>query len=877
MAVCSPAVTERTATGVIAEGDLEASLRACRPVFPTGAERRLGIESVLLAVGVTCDGGPRLGRYRVEERLGEGAMGVVYRAHDPVLDRAVAVKVLRSMSGAGERARVRDEGRALARLASPHVVALHDLEADGQDVFLTMEHVPGESLSHWLATHPDAPWRERVGLFIQAARGLADAHRAGVVHGDFKPDNVLVGRDGRVRVADFGIARLDDQSTDFVGGGGTPRYLAPEVRCGQHASFASDQYSFCLSLAEALEARGVGELGAAARAEEAIRRGLSPDAGNRWPSMDDLVRELSEVLGSLPADPMREVLLERVEQLWLLGVLRASLSNTDPVALALEPAPEGLVGRGMAAFVEGGCSTADVATLLTRGGGSLLLLGAPGSGKTTALLCLAVHLLRSARADPDAPAPVVLNLSSFRPEERPLASWVIRELVTKYSLPRPAAERWLEGRRLALLLDGFDEVAPGWRPGCIAAINEFRRTRALPIVVTSREEEYRAAGERLGFGVAARLLPPDDAAVGAILERRGKGGIVEVFGADPGRLDNVRNPLVLSLLAESGSTARAGGDGLDVYGRYVRHALAQAPKSERARIEDGLGWLAAAMGRKQASDLWLEQLDSSWLGPGWERWAAVALGIATIATLQVALVAGVLSAVGRPRAVVVIATMAAVVTTAILTRGYRVRPMEAVTWSWRRAARRMPLNMTLGAAAGALVGLPGNFAAYLALGVLGAVTLTLMAALEPSDRETRVRPNEGVLRSVRYGIVFSLLFAPTTAALFGYGLWPYLASQPDNGLSSWADARLRLTLGVTSYGVAVFFMLQGGAAAILHGALRVMLALRTPLPLDLARFLDACAERGLLRRVGGGYIFLHRTLLEYFATRRERAAEMTRR
>ncbi|MCA9637679.1 MAG: serine/threonine protein kinase, partial [Myxococcales bacterium] len=150
--------------------------------------------------------GATIGRYLVLARLGAGGMGVVYAAYDPELDRKVAVKLLRS-GGHDPRGRARllREAQALAKLAHPNVVAVHDVGTVGAQIFVAMEFVEGMTLRRWLAARPRA-WPEIVEVFVAVGRGLAAAHAAGLVHRDLKPDNVMVGSDGRARVMDFGLA-----------------------------------------------------------------------------------------------------------------------------------------------------------------------------------------------------------------------------------------------------------------------------------------------------------------------------------------------------------------------------------------------------------------------------------------------------------------------------------------------------------------------------------------------------------------------------------------------------------------------------------------------------------------------------------------------
>jgi tetratricopeptide (TPR) repeat protein/predicted Ser/Thr protein kinase len=214
-----------------------------------------------------------VGRYVVEARLGSGAMGTVYAGHDPELERKVALKILRR-GAPGERERTQDvlrrEAQAMAQLAHPHVVTVHDVGTIDGRIFIAMELVEGQTLAAWLTSEP-RPWRAVVAMFIAAGEGLGAAHTGGVVHRDFKPENVLVGNDGRVRVGDFGLARM--MEVDEAAGGaldattanralgsgsttgvlaGTPYYMAPEQWRFEGLDERSDQFSFCVALYSAI-------------------------------------------------------------------------------------------------------------------------------------------------------------------------------------------------------------------------------------------------------------------------------------------------------------------------------------------------------------------------------------------------------------------------------------------------------------------------------------------------------------------------------------------------------------------------------------------------------------------------------------------------
>jgi serine/threonine protein kinase len=208
--------------------------------------------------------GARVGRFLIERLVGSGAMGHVYAAYDPQLDRRIALKVLRPEVRAGDHeARLLREARLAAKLTHENIIVVYDVGVlPGDQLFVAMELVEGRTLRQWLADEKRG-WREVLAVLASAGRGLAAAHASGLVHRDFKPDNVLVGSDGRVRVTDFGLARSasaatplpDDVTTPLTVTGalvGTPAYMAPEQLRGEHADARSDLFGFCVSLYEAL-------------------------------------------------------------------------------------------------------------------------------------------------------------------------------------------------------------------------------------------------------------------------------------------------------------------------------------------------------------------------------------------------------------------------------------------------------------------------------------------------------------------------------------------------------------------------------------------------------------------------------------------------
>ncbi len=267
-------------------------------------------------------GRSKIGRYQIERVLGRGGMGVVVAAHDPELDRRVAVKILVEHGARGEilGAALRREAQALARVTHPNVLSVYDAGVDGSP-YLVMQLVDGETLgAHITRTKPKAD--QIIALFLQAARGLSAIHAAGLIHRDVKPSNILVDKRGVVHVADLGLARIGELAQRSDGESvpttqtntiaGTPAYMAPEQFERRELTPACDQFSFCVALWEALVgerpfrggseeeiARAVRSAPPDARVDgvsksqlQALRRGLSTEPTARFPSMDALAAAL---------------------------------------------------------------------------------------------------------------------------------------------------------------------------------------------------------------------------------------------------------------------------------------------------------------------------------------------------------------------------------------------------------------------------------------------------------------------------------------------------------------------------------------------------------------------------------------------------------
>jgi tetratricopeptide (TPR) repeat protein/predicted Ser/Thr protein kinase len=294
-----------------------------------GLEARAEFERLRIVLDLVDDPTPaKVDRYRIERVIGRGGMGVVHLAHDPDLKRPVALKLVHAgpfVNRERLHARLQREARVLARLTHPNVVGVYDVGTHEGELFVAMEYVPGTNLRVWQESQPRST-DEVLAAYLQAARGLAAVHRAGIVHRDFKPDNVLISDDGRVLVGDFGLAddRDLDVDLDRTDEGdpivrtqtgalmGTLRYMAPERLRGEPASKASDQFEFCVSLWEALaghrpflgEAREdlsasmthapIGGSRLDRKIRRVLERGLAPDPQQRWADFESLIDALDQ-------------------------------------------------------------------------------------------------------------------------------------------------------------------------------------------------------------------------------------------------------------------------------------------------------------------------------------------------------------------------------------------------------------------------------------------------------------------------------------------------------------------------------------------------------------------------------------------------------
>jgi hypothetical protein len=520
-------------------------------------------------------------------------------------------------------------------------------------------------------------------------------------------------------------------------------------------------------------------------------------------------------------------------------------------------------------------------------GQSLLILGEPGTGKTTMLLDLAEQLLDRAGDDPSHPIPVVLNLSTWAADRKPLAVWLADELNKRYQVPPRIAQDWVAADEILPLLDGLDEVAEAHRQDCAKAINAFRQEHGLlPIAVCSRVEEYEGLVARLQLTGAVRIQPLDREQVDAYLARAHDqlASVREALRSDDTLYELFETPLMLSVAALASldtQTVVAVGTveqkRSQLFAAYVEAMFQRRSKDSRytsRQCERWLAWLASKMVTLNQTVFYLERLEPYWLPLRRQRWVVtwgVAVGLALFSGLLSGLVAELLF--GPVGGLVVASVVAlAVVLFGWSSEGF-ILMAATLGWSWTEVRELWHLllvcvlvGVLVGGIAGGLVGgLGAGLAGMLIGGLVFTLVFGLAFGLQRGKVPERLRPDEGIRRSaiggVLVGLTFGLAFGLVVGMISGFvvGMVSDLVSGLVFGLA------FGLVFGLP-FGM-VLGLEYGGRAYLQHILLRHMLWQWGRAPRQYVRFLDHAVDRVLLRKVGRGYIFIHRALMEWFARR----------
>ncbi len=668
----------------------------------------------------------------------------------------------------------------------------------------------------------------------------------------------------------------------------------------------------------------------------------------------------------------RRAMLQRVRRFWIEGVLDKSLHGLAMLQLGLADRAQSIdnplnltVHTALEPMLRPLPASTHIYDVFAQLGRCLLILGDPGSGKTTTLLRLAQEAIERAEQDPVQPIPVILNLSSWRSGESSMVEWLVTELKSKYQIPESIGRQWVQEHALLFLLDGLDEVAPTQRESCLTALNAFSEQYGVRnLVVCSRSADYAALSGRLKVQGAIELQPLTDRQVARYLEQAGPAlaAVQLLLKEDEILRELTHSPLVLSVMTlayrdapveslRGYASIAARREHLfthyvdRMFRRTVRTQTQQFSKIDTLRH---LGWLAVQMQQHHQSMFLLEGVQPSWLASRTAQWfyvltSRLLIGLALILLLwnpllgvAVGLAVGVIDGlrfeltrwmvtpptgcvwaglnvavvgvvVGFLFAISALFAQESFITLFILgglfggllfglrgrwqTLAHDIRTVEALRWGWPAARRGIWQGGVLGAivfgATGGLTGVgigwemvantdnPPLTGVLMAIGiggamgavlggtsgtVLGALLGGMFGGLRHRQVETRSRPNQGIRLSLRNAALVGILFG-----IAGLLIGAVLSTRP---FRLEADPREAIVVGLA---VGLFLTLltglwYGGLDAIQHYTLRLILVSQGHTPRRYTQFLDHATERVLLRKVGGGYIFIHRLLQEYFAS-----------
>lgn len=595
-------------------------------------------------------------------------------------------------------------------------------------------------------------------------------------------------------------------------------------------------------------------------------------------------------------------MLRRVKTVWLDGVLEESLHGGEIIDLGFAYRPAALGNSGVPSWQQApeydyllpvGTRIEDVFAAADR---VLLVLGEPGAGKTTMLLQLVSHLMAQAEADETCPMPAVFSLATYT-NGRTLSQWLVEQLAGNYEVPRKLGEQWIDAGQFVPLLDGLDEVDPAHRPACAEAINEFRaRHPGVPLLVTARNRDYQALATRLHMDKAIILQPLTLEQIDTYLQRRGNklDGLRASLAADRTLQELAQTPLMLSIMTlaanrppESGAADL--GDGLlsrqhlfDVYvermARYRGKNMSYSPSDTIS----WLSWLAKQQTRAMKPTFFLEDMQPSWLPDDAGRSFIRQMRLSVFGILAGAAVPGALLLLlynrwGAAGALLLVGLFAAAVpaiTGRFLVRGRlpfkRIETVESLGWSWPWAALGFGTGAAVGLGLGALVAWLDRWTSTpwpALLSVAGGVLTMVENALLRSDLRLRTTPGQGVEQSRRNGLMVAGLVIATTLILGAVAVAVAAAVTSRQAFIPAAAWLLWLALFLGA-GCGLSF---GFLAWLQHWRLRSILHDRGDFPDDATAFLNLAAERNLLRKVGGGYTFVHALLLDYFSRRGEQA------
>jgi hypothetical protein len=623
------------------------------------------------------------------------------------------------------------------------------------------------------------------------------------------------------------------------------------------------------------------------------------------------------------------ILLQKVRDFWIKGVLERSIHGAFLIEIEKEEQPKSVEHPWSKVIY-----TADqpnstippnkkIIDIFDELGQSLLILGDPGSGKTTEMLELAREVIARAEKDLNVPIPVVFNLSSWTNRKQNIEDWLVEELNQKYQVSKKTSRQWIESRDLMLLLDGLDEVKAEKGGACAEAINAFLQGGSCPIAVCSRIEEYQSLKVRLNLNSAILLQPLSSEQIDGYLDTGGSkfSMLKRALNKDLMLRELAKTPLMLNVMRvayEDLPADQIAEEKMDLeerrkhlFGTYVEKMFAREARSRTESYSEErtitlLSWLATEMINHAQSVFLLEGLQISWIKSLGKKaqlmiWFLQALNFPIfiigfvyscywlfcfLLGYNAGGLVGLVFIVGLA-SFLFIMSLGIIGTLTGITISYTgeegIKPYQAIEFSWkntilgisilnlRDALFRIPnsiCNSERELNPSKVISILGNILSnifpifigfvFFVLSLLGrmyififwGIFVLFISGIKFKDIEATAYPNQGIWQLLRYSAKLAPFFA------LGFGLAGGLTA-PDYFIAS--------TIAASYFGFFITILFLGGFNAIVHYEIRTVLYFCKKVPLHLVDFLDHCVDRIFLQKVGGGYIFIHRMLMEYFS------------
>jgi serine/threonine protein kinase len=579
----------------------------------------------------------------------------------------------------------------------------------------------------------------------------------------------------------------------------------------------------------------------------------------------------------------RKIIINKVKNFWIKGVLETSIHDRALIELGLESRldlverPWGMIWGNPdteGEILPSGIKVSDKFKEMGEGR-SLLILGEPGAGKTTTLLQLTRDLLKQAELDTDHPIPVVFNLSSWMNEKQSIHQWLVFELNTKYQVSKAIAQSWLEKGELLLLLDGLDEVSQKRRSACVSAINTFYQEHGTTeLVVCSRIQDYQALSTRLNLQAAICLQPLSLEQIHQYFQEAGSElSVIQTALAEDKTLQELaKSPLMLSIMTLAYQGIAASNlphfntieqRRKHLFQTYIQRMLDRPHppiNCSKEQFIDRLSWLAKRLKEHSQTVFLIERIQPSWLQE---------FGQKTIYTLSLFssffIIGGWVGIQVLPLSLLPIALGIGCFIFCLIVKVYQIQPVETLKWSWKKAIT----HLTIGIICGSLILIIAKFINQIVLhwvhsdrfiivfpgyqslgrGVIFGMSLGIIYGLVRGFQgdviQQKTFPNQGMFQSA----INALIFAVIGSTLLGTAA----------GLLNW------YLKGWVILGLCFGLIVGGGEACIKHFIVRVILYLNGNIPWNYAGFLNEATRRVLMQKVGGGYIFIHRLLLDHLA------------